>query len=180
VEVMRAVMGAMDADGDGVMSAGEQRAYAGRVVGDLSLAVDGAAVGLRVVSVRFPEVGRMREGLGEIAIELEARVAEGGMSRRLMFENRHQRGVSAYLVNALVPRDPEVRIGEQRRNLDQSRYEVEYTQGRALSGAVPVASWSTVGFWVGVNAVVLGVWGVVVLRRRWAVHAADTAGKPAR
>jgi hypothetical protein len=177
---MRAGLGALAAEGEGVWSGGELRGYAGRVVGDLSLAVDGAAVGLRVVSVRFRVVGRMWLGWGEIAIELEARVAEGGMSRRLMFENRHQRGVSAYLVNALVPRDPEVRIGEQRRNLDQSRYEVEYTQGRALSGAVPVASWSTVGFWVGVKGVGVGVWGVVVLRRRWAVRAADTAGKPAR
>lgn len=181
VEVIRAVLGVIDTDGDGVISEDERRAYAERVKGDLSLVVDGEAVQLRVASARFPEVERMREGLGDVEIDLEGRVAEGGAKRRLVFENRHLREVSVYLVNCLVPADRDVRIGEQRRNVDQSRYEVEYTQANVRARGMPVAAgWSTVGFWVAVNAVVLGVWGVMVLRRRWVFRAADTAGKPAR
>ena len=180
VEVIRAVLGVIDGDGNGEISQREQRAYAERVMRDLSLVVDGQAARLRLISATFPSIGQMKEGLGDIELNLEADVPAGGGNRRLAFENRHQRAVSAYLANCLVPGDPDLRITAQRRNEDQSRYEVEYTQPNVPArGVPPAASWSTVTFWTVVNAVVLGAWGAVGLWRRWAVRAAAT-GKPIR
>jgi len=180
VQVIRAVLGVIDADGDGELSEREQRTYAERVMRDLSLAVDGQAVRLRLISATFPSVGQMKEGLGDIELNLDAGVPAGGGMPRLVFENRHQRGVSAYLANCLVPGDPGIRITAQRRNEDQSRYEVEYTQPNAPARGIPrAASWSTVAFWTVVNTVVLAAWGAVALLRRWALRAAAT-GKPVR
>ena len=180
VEVVRSVLGVMDGDGDGVISDDERRAYTERVIGELSLTINSKPVRLRLVLASFPSVERMKEGLGDVELELYAPVTEGGANRRIVFENRHQREVSAYLVNCLVPSDRDLRITAQRRNFDQSRYEVEYTDAGARSRGMSGAWWSTVSFWMGVNAVVLGVWGVVVLRRRWVSRGADTVGKPAR
>jgi hypothetical protein len=178
VEVVRSILGVMDADGDGVISDDERRAYTEQVIRELSLTIDGKPVRLRLVLASFPSVERMKEGVGDVELELYAPVTEGWANRRIVFENRHQRELSAYLANCLVPSDPDLRITAQRRNLDQSRYEVEYTQAGAGAPGVPAASWSTWRFWVGVNAVVLGVWGVVAMRRRWA-RLRNAAGKPA-
>jgi hypothetical protein len=178
--VVGGVLAAIDADGDGVISDGEQRSYAARVVGDLSLAIDGNAVRLRVVSAVFPKIEEMTEGLGEIRLDLEAEAPEGGGgARRLVFENRHRREIGAYLVNVLVPSDPAIRVRSQRRNSDQSVYELEYEQARPDSGALPPASWSTWRLWVGVNAVVLVTWGAIVLRKWRSARAGNAAGKPA-
>lgn len=126
VAVFPAVMAAMDTDGDGVVSPAEQQAYARRVLGDLTLSVDGRAVIPHLGSVRFPDVGDMKEGRGEIRIALTAGIPRGGGQRTVTIENRHLPGISVYQVNALVPRDPEVRIVRQSRNYTQSQYEVEF------------------------------------------------------
>jgi hypothetical protein len=39
--------------------------------------------------------------------------------------------MAAYLVNCLVPRDPDIRIVAQKRNPLQSFYELDYVQSRA-------------------------------------------------
>jgi hypothetical protein len=69
-----------------------------------------------------------KEGLGEIQIEFSATLPRGGPNRRLVLENRHQRRIAAYLVNCLVPRDPDIRIVAQDRNEQQSVYRLDYVQ----------------------------------------------------
>jgi hypothetical protein len=68
----------------------------------------------------------MREGLGTIELEVGADVPRGGRDRRLVFENRHETRIAAYLVNCLVPTDPDIRITAQRRNYAQSVYRLDY------------------------------------------------------
>ncbi|HVY93965.1 MAG TPA: hypothetical protein VHA14_14490 [Bryobacteraceae bacterium] len=128
VAVFPAVMAAMDTDGDGMLSPAEQQAYARRVMGDLTLLVDGRAVTPRLGTVRFPDVEDMKEGRGEIRIAFTAGMPSSGGRRILTIENRHLAAISVYQVNALAPRDPDLKIEGQRRNYMQSRYEVEFAE----------------------------------------------------
>jgi hypothetical protein len=130
VEVFPSLIAVIDPNGDGVISDAEQRAYAERVRGDLSLGVDGQLLRLRLVSSSFAEVEEMKEGLGDIALTFEAPVPPGGAARRLTFENRHQGRISVYLVNCLLPDDPDIRVTAQSRNYEQSFYQLDYVQGR--------------------------------------------------
>src|SRR5213075_1931362 len=104
------VLAGIDTDGDGVVSAAEQRAYGERVLRDLSMSVNGVQLPLRLVSARFPTMKEMKEGLGEMVFGLEADVRSGGRGRKLVFENRHQSRIAAYLVNCLAPRDAEISV----------------------------------------------------------------------
>ncbi|HVW08653.1 MAG TPA: hypothetical protein VHC90_08725 [Bryobacteraceae bacterium] len=154
VAVFPAVMAAIDTNGDGTISAVEQQAYAQRVTRDLALSVDGRAVTPLLVSVRFPEVEEMREGRGEIRIALTGAMPGGRGRRTLTIENRHLTGISVYQVNALVPRDPELRIVAQRRNYTQTRYEVEFTEpGAAETKSLGMEAGLLAGW-------LLIVWGV--------------------
>jgi len=126
VTVLSRVLAVIDTNGDGILSADEQRAYAERVRGDLSLALDGKPLSLRLVTLGFPDVAEMKEGLGEIRMDFEATVPAGGAGRRLTFENHHLRDVAVYLANALVPQDSAIRIGAQHRSYEQSSFTLEY------------------------------------------------------
>jgi len=131
VAVFPALLARIDANADGAISDAERRTYAERVMGDLSLEVDGTPVRLRLVSSRAATVQQMKEGRGAIELEIEATVPCGGHQRRLVFENRHDRRIAAYLVNSLVPRDPDIRITAQTRNYEQSEYQLEYVDASA-------------------------------------------------
>lgn len=131
VLVAPALIVAIDSDGDGVFSDIEQRAYAGRVLSDVALAVDGKAVQAKLVSLSFPPAAQMREGLGEIHIEYSVALPSGGGNHRLTLENHHQGRSSVYLVNALAPQDQAIRLVAQKRNARQSLYQVDYQQNSA-------------------------------------------------
>ncbi len=135
VAVLPAILAGIDADSDRIISAQEEQAYANTVLGDLSVAIDGDPLHPQLVSVKFPEIDEMREGLGEIQIEFQADLPHRGPNRRLTFENRHQSQISAYLVNCLVPRDPDLRIVSQYRNYPQSFYQLDYVQTNVGAGA---------------------------------------------
>jgi hypothetical protein len=133
VAVLPLVLAAIDTNGDGGISPPERRAYAERVLRDLSLAVDGNPLPLRLNAAHFPELDAMREGLGEIRIDFDAGLPRGNSERQLVFENRHQRPIAVYLVNSLVPRDPDIRVIQQHRDYEQSHYRLDYIQGGASS-----------------------------------------------
>src|SRR4051794_5543454 len=61
-------------------------------------------------------------------IGFAANLMPGGSNRKITLENHHQRRISAYLVNCLVPRDQHLQIVAQNRNVDQSFYELEFVQ----------------------------------------------------
>jgi hypothetical protein len=133
IAVFPALLARIDTDGDGTVSESESRAYGRRVLRDMSLSIDGRALTPRLVSARFPAIGEMKEGRGEIRIEFDSDLPSGGPGRKLILENRHERLIAAYQVNCLVPRDPNIRIVAQNRNYTQSFYELDYEQAPALS-----------------------------------------------
>ena len=164
VAMVPGVLANIDIDADGVISNAEQQTYIQRVLGDLSLTIDGDRLQLRPVSSKFANIEEMKEGLGEIQLELEADVQSGGPNRKLVFENQHQSHIAAYLVNCLVPRDPDIRITAQNRNYDQSFYQVDYIQTDVRLSQRSDAWWSSP--WGLGAAAVLVVGGLVFMRRR--------------
>ncbi len=172
VAVCPVVLASIDTDADGVISEAERRVYAQRVLGDLSLTVDGDRLRLGLVSMKFAKIEDMKGGVGEIQLEFDADVSGGGPNRRLVFENKHQSGIAAYLVNCLVPNDPDIRITAQYRNYPQSFYQVDYTQGGGGAGRQSSAWWSSSWGWMGAAALFLFVgFGFVWRRARVTIDA---------
>jgi hypothetical protein len=155
VAVFPFVLAMIDTNADGVISESEQRVYAERVVRDLSVTVDGDRLMPRLVSTKFPGTGEMKEGLGEIQLEFSADLPRNGTNRRLIFENHHQSRIAAYLVNCLVPRDPDIRFIAQNRNESQSLYRLDYVQAAVRSDALSIAWWSGARGWLGTPALLL-------------------------
>jgi hydrogenase/urease accessory protein HupE len=126
VDVAQKVLAGIDVNGDGSISEVEQQAYAGRVLRDLFLAIDGHIIPLRLVSLSFPPEAAMRNGVGEIALTFSADLPPDGRTHKLTFENHHESAIAVYLVNTLLPHDPGVRILGQDRNYDQSAYRLDF------------------------------------------------------
>jgi hypothetical protein len=156
VAVSSIVISSIDTNADGVISETERRAYAERVLRDLSLTIDGTRLSPRLISVDFPGAEQLKEGLGEIQIEFRADLPHSGPNRRLIFENHHQSGISAYLVNCLVPRDRNIQITAQNRNERQSFYQVDYVQAGDRADPLSLQWWSGLrGLLVATAALVL-------------------------
>jgi hypothetical protein len=155
VAVYPIVLADIDTNADGVISETEQRAYAGRVLRDLSLTIDGRPLRLQLLSTQFPTIAEMKDGLGEIRIDFSADLPSGGATRRLILENHHLSRIAAYQVNCLIPRDSSIRIVAQNRNYSQSFYQLEYVQAGAASNSLFLASWPGDGGWLGVVALLL-------------------------
>ncbi len=149
VAVFGHVLAAIDIDGDGVISPAEQRAYAERVRGDLSLTFDGRPVRLQLIAAKFPEIDEIKEGLGDIQLDFAAEVPGGAAERSLVFENHHQSPIAAYLVNCLAPGEAGLRVVSQSRSYDQSHYQVNYVQDRLRAG------WSGGRGWAGLVGLLL-------------------------
>lgn len=128
VAVFPAVLANIDTNRDGAISDNEQQSYAHRVLDDLLLTIDSHPIKPRLTSVTFPTIKQMKEGLGEIQIEFTADLPAGRPQRTLILENHHQRRISAYLVNCLVPQDRAIKVIAQNRNQNQSFYRLEYLQ----------------------------------------------------
>jgi hypothetical protein len=128
VAVAAIVIASIDSNGDGTLSEDERRAYALRVLDDLSLSVDGQRLAPHLVSAQFPSLDEMSRGVGEIQLDFTVDLPRGNPSRKLIFENKHQSRIAAYLVNCLVPSDKDIRITAQDRNQSQSVYRLEFVQ----------------------------------------------------
>ncbi len=128
VAVFLMVLAKIDTDTDGVISDAERQAYAERILHDLSLTVDGHRLRLRLVSSEFARTEEMKEGRGDIRLKFNADLPRSGPNRRLIFENHHLSPIAAYLVNCLVPRDPGIQVTAQKRNYEQSFYQLDYAQ----------------------------------------------------
>ena len=139
VLVAPAVIASIDSDHDGVFSESEMRAYAGRVLADMSITVDGQPTNARLDAWTIPDPAQLRDGQGEIHIEYHVDLppAEGRLQRRLVLANRHSSDNSVYLVNAEVPRDAEISILGQTRNERQSVYELDFQQLQTGVASVP-------------------------------------------
>jgi len=148
VAISSVVLASIDTNGDGVISEAEQRTYVERVLGDLSITVDGKSAGPTLLSQKFPPIEAIKEGLGEIQIEFTVELPRGGPQRSIVFENHHRNEISAYLVNCLVPRDPNIRILTQTRNESQSFYQLDYARSGSSPDPPSVKGLSTIRAWM--------------------------------
>lgn len=82
VAIFQTVLATIDTNVDGIISENERQAYAGRVLRDLSLCVDGKPLQPHLLSVDFPRTEEMKEGLGEIHIEFTAELPRSGHPNR--------------------------------------------------------------------------------------------------
>ncbi len=140
VAVSSAVIAEIDRDGNGVFSETERKAYAERVIRGLTMRLDGEALKLRLVSEEFPPVAEIMEGVGEIHLSFDAEMPRGGGDHRLTLENRNADARSVYLVNCLMPSDPDIRVAGQQRNATQSTYELDFVEGGAPAASGSVLS----------------------------------------
>lgn len=154
VAVFPRVLAAIDTNGDGVISDVERRSYVARVLADVTLAIDGVRLPLQVTASTFATIAEMKEGLGDIEIDVDAVVPRGTADRTLTFDNRHQADISVYLANALVPTDASIRVARQHRSYDQASFQLDYSQDGMSAGTQSLAD----GVWSGFGSVVrLGV-----------------------
>jgi hypothetical protein len=175
IAILPFVTAAIDADGDGVISETEQHAYAARVLRELSLTLDGHPLTPQLRSIRFPQITDLKQGLGGIRTEFQADLPRGGAARRLVFENRHQPRLGAYLVNCLVPRDPDIQIVAQKRNYSQSLYQLDYVQAGVTADTPASAWWSPDRAWLAAVALLMLGRFAWLWRQRFQFPTCDTS-----
>jgi hypothetical protein len=136
----------IDTDRDGAISTAEGDAYARQMIGSVSLSVDGRREPVTLVESRFPDVRDMRLGEGTIRLRATATLSATAVGRhQVSYLNSHRPEGSVYLVNALVPEDPRVRIAGQQRDQAQHGLTVDYsvrpwTRGWLLAGFVVIGA----------------------------------------
>src|SRR5262245_18295814 len=94
---------------------------------DVRLTLDGRAVDVRMERVEVPSAADLRAGLGALAIRAGGSVDRPRPGRHsLQVQNNHTPDGAAYLINALAPDDPAIRVISQRRDPTQREGRIEY------------------------------------------------------
>jgi hypothetical protein len=130
VAVADQVLALIDKDCDGRISNAEGTAYAQRVLKDLELRLDEKVLDLGSMNVVFPSLQDVKNGLGVIRIKASAALGQLAAGRhKLKLTNTHLPTISVYLVNALVPQDPAIKLARQTRDELQRDYRLEFSMG---------------------------------------------------
>jgi hypothetical protein len=160
-DIASQIVALIDVDGNGVITEAEGADYVRRVVGAVTLTIDGRAVLLRIDGHDLAEPSAMRAGVGAIRIRGSAALTTGAGRHHLAFANGHLPQISVYLVNALVPSDPAVTIGAPRRDRVQRalNFDFDVQADRAWTRAA----------WILIALALLG--GLATVRRQQAARA---------
>ncbi len=127
VSIVDQLLVVIDADRDGRISETEAAAYAERVLKDVAVGLDEKACALRLVDAAFPKLAEIKSGHGVIRLKATASVGPLAAGRHtLVLTNAHLPAISVYLVNALVPKDSALKLGEQTRDEPQKAYRLEF------------------------------------------------------
>jgi nickel/cobalt exporter len=127
VAVASEIVAIIDRDADAAISSEEARAYGQAVMSDVRLTLDGRALDVRLERVEVPSAADLRAGLGTIAVRASGVVDRlGAGPHSLQFQNNHHPDRAAYLINALAPNDPAIRVVRQRRDPVQREGRIEY------------------------------------------------------
>lgn len=127
IAVANAIIADIDQNRDGVLSPDEKWAYAGRVLGAITLRNDGQTFHVEPIGSTFPDLDAFRRGEGTIRLQSAVvlpRLSDG--DHQLFFRNAHRPDVSVYLANALVPRSDRIAVTAQRRDLEQHELTIDY------------------------------------------------------
>lgn len=127
VAVADQLLAIIDQNGDGQISDAESAAYVQRVLKDLRIVLDEKTLALRVSETSFPTPFEARNGVGVIRIKATATVDQlTAGAHALSLTNAHLPVISVYLVNALVPKDPALKVTRQTRDELQKDYRLEF------------------------------------------------------
>jgi hypothetical protein len=122
------VFGWIDTNRDGEISQAEGETYARQVLRSVALSVDGLPSSITLVDARFPPWRDMSLGVGTIRLRATAKVRATGAGRhKISFLNTHRPVSSVYLVNALVPGNPRIQLGDPQRDNAQHGLTLDYT-----------------------------------------------------
>jgi len=122
------VMAWIDTNRDGEISQTEGEAYARQVLGAVVLKVDGRPATVQLLETSVPQFREMLEGVGTIRLRATAKFPATRAGRhQISFLNTHHTESSVYLVNALVPSNPDIRMTDQRRDRAQLGLTLDYT-----------------------------------------------------
>lgn len=130
----------IDRDRNGAVSPAEKDAYVSMVMRAIALTVDGQPLSASVIESTFPALAVLRRGDG--GIRIRARAARPPAStgpHQLEFRNDHQRDVSVYLANALVPESDRVAVRAQHRDESQRALIIDYVLHAEASS--PIFVW---------------------------------------
>jgi len=127
VAVASKVFAWIDTNRDGEISSAEGDAYAREMLRSVVLKVDGWPAPITLVETSFPQFRDMSLGVGTIRLRATARIPAAAAGRhQVSFLNMHRPESSVYLVNALVPANPRLQFGDQRRDIAQHGLTMEY------------------------------------------------------
>ena len=122
------VFGWIDTNRDGEISDAEGEAYARQMLHSVVLKIDGYPVPVTLAGASFPQFYDMSLGVGTIRLWATAKVSSAGAGRhQISFLNTHRPESSVYLVNALVPQNSRIQLGDPRRDRAQHSLTLYYT-----------------------------------------------------
>ena len=132
VAVADRVIREIDVDRNGALSQGEKRAYAGRVLGALTLRLDDSRLlPIAMTASSVPDLAALRSGDGAIVIHAETTIPPlPAGPHRIAFHNGNVAEGSVYLANALVPEDDVVAVTAQHHAADQRALTIEFVRSR--------------------------------------------------
>jgi hypothetical protein len=133
VDVADHVFALIDLDHNHQLSPDEQRAYAERVLHDLSLELDCRSLPLTLTSATFPTRSEMKTGDAAVRLDLFAETALNNTNQQLTFRNNHLPNLSVYQANAMVPNSNSIKIPNQQRD----RLQHELTLNINITPATP-------------------------------------------
>ena len=151
IAVADAVFNEADRNGDGLLSAVEQRAYAAQVLAAITLSVDGTSIQMEPAGLIFPEREMIKRGEGTIHLRYNAalpRLRDG--QHHLMFQNRYRGDIGVYLANALVPDTDRIAVVAQRRDFTQRDLTIDFVLRGAAASSTAMWFSGLVGLIVGV------------------------------
>ena len=153
------ILAGIDHDGNGDLSAAEQRDYAERLMGQMTLAVDDLRPALQLAHVAFPARADLLSGQGVIQFTIEANIPRQAAGHHSLFVANNSNEVTVFVASALRPEGRDVTIRGQERDRYQRHLRIEYEvaatgtfAGRLVAGA---------------GLALIGVAGLLT-RRRWA------------
>jgi hypothetical protein len=160
IALAETIIADIDRNGDGALSADEERAYGDAVVNALTLQIDGTPLRAQLAASSFPDLEAVRRGEGTIRLQSTAVLPSLSTgSHQLLYRNGHHPDRSVYLANAMVPATKAVAVTAQRRDGDQTELTIDYVLRSAP--ATPLAAWL-----LGSLAAAAILWLVVVRRSR--------------
>jgi len=128
------VLAWVDTNGDGRISDAEAKAYAEEMLRSVTLKVDGRTAPVELIMSSFPEWSDVRLGVGTIRLHAVAKIPPARTGQHVIsFLNAHRPESSVYLVNALVPDNPRIQLGQPRRDYAQLGMTLDYTVAGEVS-----------------------------------------------